>query len=155
MSLAFRLDTHPRGRIDFLIGAAHLCAAFGIGTASLQFLADGRSLAALLTCLALWPLLRSWRAWRRAGARPGSLVVAADGDARWLDSPRAPGSSDRCLPGCGVEPLRWHAFAGIAWIEARIDGKPRSLLLSRARDDHGEWRGLMRWLRWLDRRGRR
>jgi len=146
MSLAFALALGASRRVALLVSAAHGCAALGVLSASIRFAVAGAPVvSALLLSLAL-PVALCWRRSLAACGSGGWLAVDATGAARWSLAGDASGEGE------AVEPLRWHVFAGMAWIEMGASGGRRLGFLSgvdRASDE--QWRALMRWLRWLDR----
>ncbi len=141
MSLAFTLRVRASRRVAVLIGAAHLCALAGVAAAAFRLAHAGLILPAGTVAGLCLPVLWSW--YRRPWARPaasGWLRVDEHGEARW------------CAPSAGgLEPLRWFAAGGIAWIEARTPDGVRNLLLGRDQASDAEWQSLARWLRWLER----
>ncbi|HWS75256.1 MAG TPA: protein YgfX [Quisquiliibacterium sp.] len=162
MSLAFALRPGPSRRVCFLVALTHACAALGVLGASLQLAAAGALASSGLWLLGLIPVGWSWgRAW---GARMpcGRLVVDGEGAARWSGGAGCPSASARDVrstaaraehPGGEIfEPRRWLVFAGVVWIDARVGDRRLSLLSGEDAVSDPEWRGLMRWLRWLDRR---
>ena len=146
MSLAFSLELGASRRVALLVSVSHACAALGVVAAALRLAAAGELGASGLLLAVLLPVLVSWRrALVRCGAG-GCLTVDENGGANWSFRP-GPGSA-----GEPVDALRWHVFAGMAWLELRAaDGRRLSLLSGADRASDREWRGFMRWLRWLDR----
>jgi hypothetical protein len=146
VSLAFSLAPGASRRVAVLVSLSHGCAALGLAAAALRLAAAGQHGASGLLLAFLVPVLLCWRrALLRCGAS-GCLTVDEAGRATWSFRPGGGGSGEP------VEPLRWHVFAGVAWIELGAAGGRRLSLLSGAdRASDREWRGLMRWLRWLDR----
>jgi hypothetical protein len=132
MSLHFSLRPLPSGRVLRLVDGAHACAAAGLALAALQLASAAAHGAAALSLAGLPPVALAWRAARRAVSRSGRLEVDARGAAAW----QAAGE-----PAMPLRPVRWLVFGG------------RRLDLLSGRDAHpdADWRGLMRWLRWLDR----
>lgn len=146
MSLAFSLPLGASRRVRLFVCLSHSCAALGLVVSALRLAADGQFGASGLLLAVLVPVLLSMRrALSRCGAA-GYLTVDEEGRASW---------SFRRTPGGAGEPvvaLRWHVFAGLAWLELGAAGGRRLSLMSGAdRASDREWRELMRWLRWLDR----
>jgi hypothetical protein len=146
VSLAFSLALGASRRVALLVCLSHACAGLGVLAAALRLAAAGESGASALLLAVLVPVILSWRrALARCGAG-GCLTVDESGGASWSFRP-GPGS-----PGEPVEPLRWHVFAGVAWLElGAADGRRLSLLSGVDRASDREWREFRRWLRWLDR----
>jgi hypothetical protein len=146
MSLAFSLRLGASRRVALFVCLSHSCAALGLVAAALRLAADGQLGASGLLLAVLLPVFFSMRLALLRCAEAGCLTVDEEGAASWSSRP-GPGS-----PGEPVEALRWHVFAGLAWLELGAAGGRRLSLLSGAdRASDREWRELMRWLRWLDR----
>jgi hypothetical protein len=142
MSLHFSLRPLPSGRVLRLVDGAHACAAAGLALAALQLASAAAHGAAALSLAGLPPVALAWRAARRAVSRSGRLEVDARGAAAW----QAAGE-----PAMPLRPVRWLVFGGVVWIRARVGGRRLDLLSGRDAHPDADWRGLMRWLRWLDR----
>lgn len=163
MSLAFTLLPRRSRRVFGLLLLAHGCAVLGACLAALHLASGGRLAASALMLATLVAIAWSWwRAWRcrpAGGVLPaGSLRVDDEGAASWwpaLPSPgpqRAPQAPSSQAPlSQPFQPVRWLAFAGIVWIEGRLAGRRWRVLSGADAMPDATWRGLMRWLRWLDR----
>ena len=149
MTLAFRLTVAPRTPARRLALAAHLLGAAGAAL-GIVFLwrSAGAPVALCAGAPALVLLAASWLATSAAAARArpgGTLVVSADGGARWCP-PDAPA-------GRPFAPMRWQAFGGIVCLDGECDGRGLALLTSAPARGSPELDRLSAWLRWLDRGG--
>ena len=165
MSLAFTLQPRRSRRVFGLVLLAHGCALLGSCVAALHLASGGRLAAAALMGATLVPIAWSWGRARHCGPAggvlpAGCLRVDEEGAASWWPSAPSPGpqgapqapSSQTPSPQ-PLQPVRWLAFAGIVWIEGRLADRRWRLLSGADAMPDASWRGLMRWLRWLDRGG--
>lgn len=167
MSRSFVLPVMRSRRVRTVILAAHLVGAAGLTLSVSHLISSGRWLVSSVAAFAgLAAIVGSWI---RIGREPseGRLLVDETGGARWhpagLDRTR-PDASTRTTdadPQASAEvpdrfklhPVRWFAFSGFAWIDARVGGRRLHLLLGSDQAPEADWTRLMRWLRWMDRGG--
>lgn len=142
MSLRFSLRSFPSLKARRLAATAHACAAVGLALGCVQLASAGSLGASMLLLAGLLPVALAWRIARATFRPQGRLEVDARGAAAW----HPPGA-----PVAHFRPVRWLVFGGVVWIEARVDGRRLDLLSGRDAHPDAQWRGLTRWLRWLDR----
>lgn len=167
MSRSFVLPVMRSRRVRAVILAVHLVAVAGLALSVIHLMSSGRWLVPAVAAFAgLAAIVGSWL---RVGHEPseGRLLVDETGGARWhpagrdrtepdatagatdADPPASAGAPDRF----DLHPVRWFAFSGFAWIDARVGDRRMHLLLGSDQAPEADWTRLMRWLRWMDRGG--